>query len=493
MKHLLCYTVLMFLYPSLMYAAVIRIPQDYPTIQAGINAAQRGDTVLVAAGSYTGTHRIAAFRDSISVCLAMKPGIVVMSEAGPDFTTITNDTAFVIVYIAGIKDTTAVIKGFTIQGSFFGIFCANLSAPLIENNIILPLGEDGLGIAIVDSSLAWLRGNIIQGYELGVNIEGASPTFVNNLFELNNSALRIESSRQFDPSLPVVLSNLFRNNAEGFESTTEEVNAFVSQNIFVSNETGAAIDQGNALLTRNIFANNQFAVRALSHAILVNNTMFGDSVGVQAGGFLAGADSLQIYNTIIWNSRLPIDTSFFSGILAVNYSDVQGGWAGNENINQDPLFVHPDTLNFQLGKNSPCIDAGNDTILTLQGDTIIITKFQGNEPDIGAIESPWVTSVNVKEMDMLDHLVLYPNYPNPFNPATTIQYRVPQRSKVTLKIYNMIGQEIRTLANGEETAGLKSVLWDGHDDKGNKVASGIYLYRIQVDNFVKAEKAVLAK
>jgi len=487
MKHLLFFITLIFFYPLLVCAEVIRIPRDYPTIQKGIDVAQIGDTVLVAAGTYTDTHRTRAFQDSIAVCVTLRPGIVVMSESGPDFTTITNDTAFVIVYIDGVNDTTSVIKGFTIQGDFFGIFCSTISAPLIENNIIRPLTtREGLGIAIGDSSQPWLRGNVIQDYELGVNIEGASPTFVNNVFDFNDSGLRIESSFRFDSSFPVVLGNLFRNNHEGFESATAEAVALVSRNIFVNNERGAVINEGKAVLIRNIFANNQYAVQALSDAILINNTMYDDSVG-----FWAMADTQQIYNTIIWNSTIPIDTSFFPGALRVNYSDIQGGWMGMGNIDKEPLFVHPDMLNFQLRENSPCVDAGIDTVLTLHGDTIILTDFHGNKPDIGALESSWMTSVDTKNTDMIHHFMLYPNYPNPFNPSTTIQYQIPKRSKVALRIYNIMGQEIRTLVSGYESAGLKSVIWDGRDNKGNKVTSGIYLYRIQVDNFIKTKKAVL--
>jgi hypothetical protein len=70
------------------------------------------------------------------------------------------------------------------------------------------------------------------------------------------------------------------------------------------------------------------------------------------------------------------------------------------------------------------------------------------------------------------------NYPNPFNPTTTIKYALKQRVQVSLKIYDLLGQHVRTLVNDEENAGFKEVVWDGKNDFGQAVASGVYLYRM---------------
>lgn len=76
--------------------------------------------------------------------------------------------------------------------------------------------------------------------------------------------------------------------------------------------------------------------------------------------------------------------------------------------------------------------------------------------------------------------VLHPNHPNPFNPATEIKFELPDDGKVVLTVFNVVGQKIRTLVNDLKDAGFYSVLWDSRDDYGNQVASGIYLYRIQI-------------
>jgi flagellar hook assembly protein FlgD len=85
------------------------------------------------------------------------------------------------------------------------------------------------------------------------------------------------------------------------------------------------------------------------------------------------------------------------------------------------------------------------------------------------------------------------NYPNPFNPITNISYELSENSHVELKIYNTMGQEIRTLTRAYQTAGYKSVSWDGKDNSGNYVSSGDYLYRIQADQFVQTKKMLLIK
>jgi hypothetical protein len=85
------------------------------------------------------------------------------------------------------------------------------------------------------------------------------------------------------------------------------------------------------------------------------------------------------------------------------------------------------------------------------------------------------------------------NYPNPFNPTTTISYALPTNSYVKLSIYNILGQKVKTLVDGEEQAGFKNVIWEGKNDRGEEVGSGIYFYRIQTGSFTKTAKMSLLK
>ena len=85
------------------------------------------------------------------------------------------------------------------------------------------------------------------------------------------------------------------------------------------------------------------------------------------------------------------------------------------------------------------------------------------------------------------------NYPNPFNPSTVIKYALPEASFVTLKIYNMLGQEIKTLVSGDKSAGVYNVQWNGKDNYGSPVASGTYIYRIVTGNYAQSNKMILLK
>lgn len=85
------------------------------------------------------------------------------------------------------------------------------------------------------------------------------------------------------------------------------------------------------------------------------------------------------------------------------------------------------------------------------------------------------------------------NYPNPFNPTTSIQFALPQSDNVKLKIYNIRGQLVRNLANANYEAGYHTLQWDATDDRGVKVASGIYIYRLQAGKYVQNKKMLLVK
>jgi flagellar hook assembly protein FlgD len=86
------------------------------------------------------------------------------------------------------------------------------------------------------------------------------------------------------------------------------------------------------------------------------------------------------------------------------------------------------------------------------------------------------------------------NYPNPFNPSTTIRFGLPKEAPVTLEIYNLLGMKVRTLISGRTmSAAYFNVVWDGKDDAGVGVPTGIYIYRIVADKFVTSKKMALIK
>ena len=121
-----------------------------------------------------------------------------------------------------------------------------------------------------------------------------------------------------------------------------------------------------------------------------------------------------------------------------------------------------------------------DASVSIQGNAVL------NDQLAGALNA-----VKVKEIP--SEFSLSQNYPNPFNPTTNIKYAIAQDARVSLVVYNILGQAVRTLVNAEQESGYYTVRWDGTNDFGSKVSSGIYIYRISAGNFTSTVKMNLLK
>ncbi len=110
--------------------------------------------------------------------------------------------------------------------------------------------------------------------------------------------------------------------------------------------------------------------------------------------------------------------------------------------------------------------------------------------------SPWGVEVAVEE-EILglvpQSFALSQNYPNPFNPHTTIRYQLPEAGRVSLAVYNVMGQEVCRLVDWEQAAGEHAVTWNGLDEASRPVASGIYFYQLVAGQFCEVRKMLLLK
>lgn len=112
------------------------------------------------------------------------------------------------------------------------------------------------------------------------------------------------------------------------------------------------------------------------------------------------------------------------------------------------------------------------------------------------LETALVTAVaerEIEQSELAGNFVLLQNYPNPFNPTTTIRLELPKAATVSLKIYNVKGQLVKTLLNTYYQAGIHRKQWDGTDAHGNLVSSGVYFYRLSADDFVSVKKMILVR
>ena len=138
------------------------------------------------------------------------------------------------------------------------------------------------------------------------------------------------------------------------------------------------------------------------------------------------------------------------------------------------------------------MDASN----LLVGDFHTEIRLFSNDPDQGLITIPVsvTTFVNVEpEPPLPVAYQLHQNYPNPFNPVTTIRYDLPQDSHVRLTIYNILGRQVIVLTDDYQSAGYKSIRWNGRNPSGKLVSTGMYFYAVEAGKYSAIRKMVLLK
>jgi len=190
----------------------------------------------------------------------------------------------------------------------------------------------------------------------------------------------------------------------------------------------------------------------------------------------------------IYNTKIVV--KFSKDVDAVSAADVN-----NYQLTESNISISSVEISYQ-GDDSKVLLTTSNTLT----DSMDIVRVSNITSDNGETIIPnslssfvvnHVTSVNDNKVVITDYK-LNQNYPNPFNPSTIINYQIPEASFVSLKIYNILGNEVATLVNKNEQKGNYSVTFDAASVKGN-FASGIYFYRLTAGNFSQARKMILAK
>jgi hypothetical protein len=196
--------------------------------------------------------------------------------------------------------------------------------------------------------------------------------------------------------------------------------------------------------------------------------------------FPAGGDTLaNVTDPIhfVWKKSEDIDEDSLSYTIRIygpnldttisNIADTTVEFSGNG------VFIKSSTYTWKVD-----VSDGTDSIACNDSFTFVTPNF---------------VSVKDKVNQIPEQFSLYQNYPNPFNPTTTIRFDLPNQARVVLKIYNILGHEVRTLVSGVVSAGSHSYNWEGKNQSGKDVSSGIYLYRIEADSFSKTMKLLLLR
>lgn len=178
-------------------------------------------------------------------------------------------------------------------------------------------------------------------------------------------------------------------------------------------------------------------------------------------------------NTIVVDPSFPDNLYVGTDVGAYHSTDAGQSWAplgqGMPTVSVYDLFIHP-TLRQMV--------AGTHGRSMYKIDLVPLTDVRE-----AAGEGPaWPSSPR-----------LFHNYPNPFNPETTIKYQLPMTANVKLEIFNLLGQKVSTLVDRKQSAGFHSARWDGRNEAGAPVSSGVYLYRVEVGEFVQTRKLTLLR
>ena len=280
------------------------------------------------------------------------------------------------------------------------------------------------------------------------------------------------------------------------------VDLVISNNVVIGEDVGAgggiSINYNSDLILENIIVAGNEAIYgagielwSYSKPMLQGVTITDNTGSYGSGLLLSSGCHLTLINSIIWGNSLqdleigfggnPPDTvSIYCTLLAggqdsiITHDNGTIYW-GEGNIDADPLFCNTNSGDYTLAENSPCVGTGN------------------NCATMGAFGVGCEAILSIDKDIIPLQFVLHQNYPNPFNPLTTLSYDLPEDALVHITIYDMMGRQVKTLINDQQTAGHTSLQWNATNNDGSPVPAGIYLYILQAGELKQAKKMVLLK
>jgi len=186
---------------------------------------------------------------------------------------------------------------------------------------------------------------------------------------------------------------------------------------------------------------------------------------------------------------IPMGAEYGDSLYLYRISFLPSGWSFSVS---DSGWIHvPDTIGVDIIHPEEIADPDTGRVVFYAYNDQDV--FAGNAEVMAYHPQPIVDVDEPGNPGFPISFELSQNRPNPFNPATTIEYSLPERSQVTIEIFNVLGQRVRRLVNESKPAGTYRIEWDGDDDAGESVSTGVYLYRFQAGDVVQTKKMLLLK
>ena len=244
-------------------------------------------------------------------------------------------------------------------------------------------------------------------------------------------------------------------------------------------------------------------------------TNFAYNVGHPSIGFDESGDIVYVIYEGFVDADQDFTNGFYFGDVYCSYSTDGGAtWQDRINITNSPgsddLYPSVAQVNAQGGFSElpgfsvGDFDGDNDFVMVYQNDDVAGTFLIGDESSpnwdmffVAPVDLADIPSVGIGDSEgnggasIPKAFALNQNYPNPFNPSTTISYQLAEDAQVSITVHNMRGQVVRELVNGNREAGTHSVQWNGEDDRGQTVSSGIYLYVMETSGGLRSTRKMV--
>lgn len=497
MKKILALGLFVFIQHQLL-ATVRNVPSNYSNISSALNACQAGDTVMVQPGIYTAVTNWPATAN------------IKLLSAGDSSNTIlrANNLGSVLTFSSALIDTNTVIRGFMIKdgkntiGSGINIQLGSpkfIDVAVMNNHINTASFARGAGVycsqsnAIFENCSVW--GNSIdtcsQGWGGGVYVQNASSiTFRNTKVSSNhisgqqcngcgiycyNSGLNMRNSGVCNNYSGAGSASYYGGGIYFIGNTlTYLVNCLIALNIMGNSGTIQYCGGG-------IYCSGPSSpVNIINSTIADNRRINGGSIN--GSGITVSSNAIMnIKNSIVCDPNPGVEINVFLSNISIAYSDIRGGYSGIGNISYAPVFVSPS--DFHLSPNSPCLGAGD-----IQGAPVNDMDFNVRpqpamtNPDMGCYESNLLPTITHEDFDEISSMNVSPN---PMGSSASVEFYISEIASTKIVLFDLIGNSILNIWNGETTKGKNSIPFDTHE-----IPAGVYFLNVYYEGKMKAFKLV---
>ncbi len=448
----------------------------FETIARAVNASSDGDTIRLNPGVYIG-----------SVDFGGKVLVLESRAFELDDDTIIAETFFGpgplggnCFSLEGPEDENVTVRGISFRGGSDpvggGIVISNCS-PTFESIIVEDnTSEIGGGIYVSNSNAIFKNSEVRNnGGNLGggIYITGGEPTFINIIISDNiaywGGGIYSENSN------PEINSSILRQNEAFIEGAGIYQNGGTGLIYWTSFEANNGYDYGGGIVS-------------YQATIELINTTFSQNISGLGSAISLHSSVITIYNSILWGNNGSLFHSPSSSGLAsldIGFSNIEGG----ENILLNMENIMFNTSGGIINANPQFCDPGNNQF-SLQEGSVCMTASDASSI-IGAFDQP-CENLNIDKIIVKNH-TLSQNFPNPFNNKTKISYFLEKEGRYSILIFNLRGQLIKNLISKFGQKGGYDLQWDGTNNFGQKVVSGVYIYRLQTLNGTMDKKMILLK